>query len=102
MSIRRFGRNGGGALLAGRQGTAAAAEFQKILDHPGLVRNCPTGALAHLGLARAYTLRNDTAKAKAAYQDLLTLCKDADPDIAYYVSLQADNARAILGAKKME
>jgi len=71
----------GQAYLAGGQGPAAAAEFQKILDHRGLVQNCPTGALAHLGLARAYALQKNTDKAKAAYQDFLTLWKDADPEI---------------------
>jgi DNA-binding winged helix-turn-helix (wHTH) protein/tetratricopeptide (TPR) repeat protein len=71
----------GGAYLAAKQGTAAAAEFQKILDHPGVVRNEPIGALAHLGLGRAYVLSGDQGKAKSAYQDFLTLWKDADPDI---------------------
>jgi eukaryotic-like serine/threonine-protein kinase len=71
----------GEAYLAAGQGASAVAEFQKILDHRGLVQNCPTGALAHLGLARAYALQKDTPKARAAYQDFLTLWKDADPDI---------------------
>jgi tetratricopeptide (TPR) repeat protein len=71
----------GEAYLAARQGSKAAAEFQKILDHRGLVLNQPIGALAHLGLGRAYVLQGDTVKAKAAYQDFLTLWKDADPDI---------------------
>jgi len=71
----------GEAYLAQKQGSAAAAEFQKILDHRGLVWNCPTGAYAHLGIARAYALAGDTAKAKSAYNDFLTLWKDADPDI---------------------
>jgi ATP/maltotriose-dependent transcriptional regulator MalT len=71
----------GEAYLAQKQGSAAAAEFQKILDHRGLVWNCSTGAYAHLGLARAYVLSGDTAKAKSAYNDFLTLWKDADPDI---------------------
>jgi len=71
----------GQAYLVGGQGTAAAGEFQKILDHRGLVQNCPTGALAHLGLARAYAAQKDTVKAKAAYQDFLTLWKDANADI---------------------
>lgn len=71
----------GEAYLASRQGGKAAAEFQKILDHRGLVLNRPIGALAHLGLGRAYVLQDEPAKAKAAYQDFLTLWKDADPDI---------------------
>jgi len=71
----------GEAYLATKQGSAAAAEFQKILDHPGVVANEPIGALAHLGLGRAYVLMGDPSKAKAAYQDFLTLWKDADPDI---------------------
>ena len=68
------------AYLSVQQGAAAAVEFQKILDHRGLVWNCATGVLAHLGLARGYAMQGDTAKAKAAYQDFLTLWKDADPD----------------------
>jgi DNA-binding winged helix-turn-helix (wHTH) protein/tetratricopeptide (TPR) repeat protein len=64
-----------------RQGSEAAAEFQKIIDHRGLIANCPLGALARLGLARAHALKGDRATAKAAYQDFLTLWKDADPDI---------------------
>jgi len=71
----------GEAYLAARQGKEAAVEFQKILDHRGVVLNEPIGALAHLGLARAYALQGDTAKAKAAYQDFFSLWKDADPDI---------------------
>ena len=69
------------AYLAAEQGAAAVAEFQKILDYPGVVPQGPIGALAHLGLAHAYALQDDTAKAKTAYQDFLTLWKDADPDI---------------------
>ena len=65
----------------GWRGAAASAEFQKILDHRGLVQNCPMGALAHLGLARAYAMQKDTVKARATYQDFLTLWKDADPEI---------------------
>jgi predicted Zn-dependent protease len=80
----------GEAYLAGRQGTAAASEFQKILDHRGLVRNCPTAALAHLGLARAYAMQGNTAKARGAYQDFLTLWKDADPDIPILISAKSE------------
>jgi tetratricopeptide (TPR) repeat protein/predicted Ser/Thr protein kinase len=71
----------GEAYLAAHQGHEAAAEFQKILDHRGVVVNAPIGALAHLGLARAYALQIDTVKARAAYQDFLALWKDADPDV---------------------
>jgi hypothetical protein len=67
--------------LAVHQGGEAAAEFQKIVDHRGVVQNAPIGAMAHLGLARAYSLQNDTAKARAAYNDFFTLWKDADADI---------------------
>ena len=73
----------GEAQLAARNGGAAAIEFQKIIDHPGIAWSCGAvhPALAHLGLARADAMQGDTAKAKAAYQDFLTLWKDADPDI---------------------
>ena len=74
----------GEAYLAAGQGSAAAAAFQQILDHTGLVRNCLPGALAHLGLARAFLLQGDRAKAKAAYLDFLALWKDADPDITIF------------------
>jgi hypothetical protein len=69
------------AHLAARQGKEAAAEYQKILDHRGVIINNPLGALAHLGLGRAYALNGDSAKAKIAYQDFLALWRDADPDI---------------------
>lgn len=71
----------GEAYLATHQGSETSAEFQKILGHRGIVVNSPIGVLAHLQLGRAYALQGDTAKAKAAYQDFLTLWKDADPDI---------------------
>jgi serine/threonine protein kinase/tetratricopeptide (TPR) repeat protein len=71
----------GEAYLAAHQGSEAAAEFQKILDHRGIVWNSPIGALAHLQLGRAYAMQGDTANARAAYSDLLALWKDADPDI---------------------
>ena len=69
----------GEAYLAAHRGSEAAAEFQRILDHRGIVINGPIGALAHLGLARAFALQGDTAKASATYQDFLTLWKEADP-----------------------
>jgi eukaryotic-like serine/threonine-protein kinase len=82
----------GEAYLAARQGGEAASEFQKILDHRGIVVNEPIGALAHLGLARAYVLQGDTAKAKAAYQDFLTLWKDADPEIPILIAAKSESA----------
>jgi eukaryotic-like serine/threonine-protein kinase len=81
------------SYLAAHRGNEAAAEFQKILDHRGIVVNSPIGALAHLGLARAYSLSEDQAKAKAAYQDFLTLWKDADPDIPILKQAKAEYAK---------
>lgn len=81
------------AHLNAGQGQLAAAEFQKILDHRGVLWNCATGALAHLGLARAYVSQGDTVKAKAAYQDFLGLRKDADPDIPILKEAKAEYAR---------
>ena len=71
----------GQSYLLAHRGTEAAVEFQKIVDHRGIVLNYPLGALAHVGLARAYLLEGDKTKASAAYQDFLALWKDADPDI---------------------
>jgi hypothetical protein len=71
----------GQAYVLAHNGTAAAAEFQKVEDHRGIVTNFVTGSLAHLQIGRAYAMTGDTAKARAAYQDFLTLWKDADPDI---------------------
>ena len=83
----------GEAYLVAHQGGEAAAEFQKILDHRGIVVNGPIGALAHLGLARADVLQGDIAKATAAYQDFLTLWKDADPNIPILIEAKAEYAR---------
>ena len=83
----------GEAYLMLQDGNRAAAEFQKFIDHRGVVMNFPWGALARLGLARAYTMQGDTAKAKAAYQDFLTLWKDADPDIPILKQAKAEYAR---------
>jgi hypothetical protein len=80
------------AYLAAHQGAAAAGEFQKILDHRGIVLSDPIGALAHLQLGRAYALAGDKTKAKSAYQDFLTLWKDADPDIPILKQAQAEFA----------
>ena len=82
----------GEAYQAMHLGSEAAGEFQKILDHRGVVVNSPIGALARLGLARAYVLQGDTVKAKAAYQDFLTLWKDADPDILILKQAKAEYA----------
>jgi serine/threonine protein kinase len=71
----------GEAYIATHQGAKAEVEFRKILDHPGIMLNDVLGALARLGLARAYALQGDTTKARAAYQDFLSLWKAADPDI---------------------
>jgi tetratricopeptide (TPR) repeat protein len=83
----------GHAYLAANNWAGAAAEFQKILDHPGIVGNEPIGALAHLGLARAYSLSGDTAKAKSAYQDFFALWKNADSDIPVLMQAKAEFAK---------
>ena len=83
----------GQAYLTANKGSEAAAEFQKLLDHRGIVRNEPIGAVAHLQIARAYATQGDTAKAKAAYQDFLTLWKDADPDIPILKAAEAEYAK---------
>ena len=83
----------GEAYLAAHQGSEAAAEFQKILDHPGVVVNEPIGALAHLQIGRAYALQGDTAKARAAYQDFLTLWKEADSELPVLIAAKAEYAK---------
>ena len=113
----------GQAYLATHQGAAAAAEFHKVLDHPGVVLNEPIGALGHLGLGRAYALQagvgagfvpaqtrrpqspalsavkgaplqsDALAKARAAYQDFFALWKDADPDIPILKQARAEYAK---------
>jgi eukaryotic-like serine/threonine-protein kinase len=83
----------GEAHIAAHQGSQAAAEFQKILDHRGIVLNQPIGALARLGLARACAMQGGTANAKAAYQDFLTLWKDADPDIPILIAAKGEYAK---------
>jgi tetratricopeptide (TPR) repeat protein len=93
----------GEAYLAAGQGKNAAAEFQKIIDHSGIVWNCWTGALAHLGVARANALESRTSRgadadaarvrALAAYKDFLTLWKDADPDIPILKEAKAEYAK---------
>ena len=71
----------GAALIAAHRYAEGATEFQKILDHPGIVGLDPIGALAHLQLGRVFALSGDKAKAKAAYGAFLSLWKDADPDV---------------------
>ena len=83
----------GQAYALAHNGTAAAAEFQKLLDHRGIVTNFVTGALAHLQIGRAYAMAGDTAKAKAAYQDFLRLWKDADPGIRILKEAKAEYAK---------
>ena len=83
----------GEALVAAHQYADAVAEFQKILDHRGIVGADPIGALAHLQLGRAFALSGDLAKSKAAYQDFLTLWKDADPDIPVLRQAKAEYAK---------
>jgi hypothetical protein len=93
------------ALLASRQGAAAAAEFQRILDHPGLVLNCPMGATSHVGLARAYALQaadpnasadeqqSFRAKARASFEQFFDLWKDADSDIPLLQQAKSEFAK---------
>jgi len=93
----------GEAYLAAGQGSAAAAEFQKVLDHSGIVWNCWTGSLAHLGLARANALQAKTSqgadadaarvRALAAYKDFFTFWKDADPDVPILKEAKAEFAK---------
>jgi hypothetical protein len=97
----------GEAYLAAGQGSAAAAEFQKIIDHRGIVWNCWTAALAHLGVARANALQArtfqgqgqgadaDAARVRAltAYKDFFMLWKDADPDVPILKQAKAEYAK---------
>ena len=83
----------GQAYLMQRNGSAAAEEFQKFVNHRGLVANFPLGALARLGLARAYVLEGNSDNARSAYQDFLTLWKDADPDIPILKQAKAEYAK---------
>src|SRR5260370_16071040 len=93
----------GEAYLVAGQGSAAAAEFEKILDHNGIVWNCWTGALAHLGMARANVLEARTSqgadadaarvRALAAYKDFFALWKDADPDIPILKEAKAEDPK---------
>ena len=83
----------GEGYLAAHRGSEAAAEFQKILDHRGIVVGDPIGALAHLQLGRAFALAGNMKQSKAAYQDFLTLWKDADADIPILRQAKMEYAR---------
>ena len=83
----------GEALLTSRQGALAATEFQKILDWPGVVINEPIGALARLGLGRAYALADNSAKARAAYEGFFRLWNEADPDIPILKQAKTEYAK---------
>ncbi len=80
----------GEAYLAQKQGKKAAFEFQKILDHPGIVVTDPVGALARFQLARAWSMEGDSKKAKTAYENFFALWKDADPNIPVLVQAKAE------------
>jgi serine/threonine protein kinase len=88
----------GRAYLLLHKGNEAAAEFQKLLDHQGIVKNSIVGALAHLQLGRAYAIAGDSAKARAAYQDFFALWKDADPNIPILVAAKSEYAKLNSGA----
>ena len=81
------------AYLQLRQGLSAAAEFQKIIDHPGIVGNTVVAPLAYLGLARAYAFAGDAAKSRTAYQDFFALWKDADPEIPILQQAKSEYAK---------
>ena len=83
----------GAAYLAAHDGASAVAEFQRILDHPGVVLNFSVAPLAHLEIARAEALRGDKVKARAAYQDFFALWQHADPGIPILKQAKAEYAR---------
>ena len=83
----------GQAYLAAGRGQEAAAEFQKVLNHRGIVLADPVGTLAHLQLGRANVVSGDLTKAKSAYQDFVTICKDADPDIVVLKQAKTEYAK---------
>jgi tetratricopeptide (TPR) repeat protein len=83
----------GEAYLASGNGALAGAEFQKILDHPGVIVNFPLSALSHLGFARARGLSGDSAGTRTSYQDFFGLWKDADPDIPILKQAKAEYAK---------
>jgi predicted Zn-dependent protease len=83
----------GEAYLMLRDGSRAAAEFQKFVDHRGLVGNFPWGAMARIGLARSYALQGDNGKARTAYEEFLALWKDADPDVPLLKQARSEYAK---------
>jgi hypothetical protein len=83
----------GQAQLAAHNGPAATAEFQKIVNHPGMILNFVTGSLARLQIGRVHLMSGDSEKAKAAYQDFFNLWKDADPDIPILKQAKAEYAK---------
>lgn len=83
----------GQAYLAARRGPDAALEFQKILEHRGVVLDSLIGALAHVGLARAYVLQGDFTRARAAYEDFFNLWKDADKDVPILIAAKSEYAK---------
>jgi hypothetical protein len=87
----------GQAYLLANNGTAAAAEFQKLVDHKGIVLNFVTGSLVHLQIGRAYALAGDTAKAQAAYRSFFSLWKDADPSLPILKESKAEYAKLQAG-----
>jgi hypothetical protein len=88
----------GEAYLGAGNGKLAAGEFQKILDHPGVIVNFPLGALSHIGLGRARALSGDTVGSRTAYQDFFALWKDAHPDIPILKQAQAEYAKRVLSS----
>jgi eukaryotic-like serine/threonine-protein kinase len=88
----------GEAYLKARRGQEAAGEFQKIISHRGVVLNNEIGAVAHVGLARAYAIQSDTTKAKAEYRDFFTLWKNADHDIPILKEAEAEYAKCVLSS----
>jgi len=83
----------GEAYLAAHRGPEAVTEFRKVLNHPGIVFNEPIGALAYLQLGRAYVLSGEDTKARSAYQDFLSIWKDADPDVPILKEARAEYAK---------
>ncbi len=83
----------GQALLLANQPQAAANEFQKLIDHPGAIINCPTGALARLGIARSYALAGEKDKSRSAYENLFVLWKNADPDFPPLLQARSEYAK---------